>query len=1387
MGRDNELELRDLAGGLNTKTLSANKIADNETPNCSDVMFDRGSIVKRDGYKRLVNSATCDPSIHFNRYHGHLRIPAHADFDYGTNWEIVLKVKLDSLPSSDRRQSLYCHGFAGGTSTSFPTPATWQRAVWFWVEDDGTLHLAVTYTNNADQTIATATGISADTAYAIHFGRDTTGATGKLFINAWDLDSNSQGPVNTGVDADESVGQLDMSDYPINVGAAPVFDVDLSSIGTDDIGVDNTGGSMYSNQSGTPANHGSTSNGPVQEHMDGWLGEVQIFIGHGAKRTVDGDARYRLDTQDGDVGSLVGYWMCNDGSGTTVTCNTNYSISNASSKNGTLTGYRPTWVTGLVGNAKTKHALRFDGFENVMRVQDRFYVAANPGIGGSTSGSNRSKDQARWLESMCIINLDFDDDGHYEPNPWTFEFAFEFHKNSDEYNVDRVQTLCAWRYRFSDSPNSTTMDSPFLQIYIDTSEVLKIDVARSYNAASGNFTYDTMSLGTVTKDTTYHVAVMRYNAGLNYVCFLDGVYKDESDDTNLPQVNNVGIENPQLDIYFGANGDHMHEWDSTSNGHRTSACPSNCTIDEIRLWAWEDADTDPVGVRTPNLSGTATDAVPAGEKPTAENLILKYHDKEIRDAEIRDRSGLWLYFPFYEDVTDYYEVNPTVHWTKDESRYRMFPGKLFPSSDVTTWDVGFLTLTSIDTDYANNTLVHNPTDDVEGIVNYVKEDDTQTLVFTQSSGLWTYSSGDNAYTQQDRGIQGGNLASFAIGKDYCYVVHAPRRPMRWDGTNFYTMGIAAPTSPVHAYYNATNNMRNAEEGGLLFGRYYTYRYTYYNKNKNIESDASPESAAFYTNPTLEGLAATNDVEINLDIPRSSDPQVTHYRLYRSEPLSTQTGDTAEYSSAVGSAFFLVGEITATGTGNSPMLVGTQGDTPLVDNWWEGLPEAGLGYAMPLRKAPPPKDPRYITFWRSRTWCARTTDHPSRLYFSEVGEPESYHAKNFLDFDEGDGQAITAIAPLFNYLLVFKGNSIYSVTEDSGVQPSTVFFPFSKYKLHTNVGAEGHFGVQKLDENAVIFVSQKGVYLTNGVEVQYLSEKVENIFRDEVSRANLMDAFATIYKRRNQMIICMSTDGVDNDIALVYDYVRKTWTRFNLHARCMTQTEDANGVERIFFGGVSGSGYLNRWDTGETDGAEFIRPATPTEPDKLTGNPSTGGTTTTLINTAANWNSVTGDKLRGMLMKIINPSGTTNHVIYATDQTGSGDDRIYFYPPLASATATTDNYIISGIDGTWRSKIFDFGSLADQKALQDLILYMDTKAHGGVITVGLATDFGSFTDNTNTAAMTSIRTEVPFKGIGWASAGGTSRARFFQFRLRNRNPDEGFSLHDFVLRLEPAER
>jgi hypothetical protein len=72
------------------------------------------------------------------------------------------------------------------------------------------------------------------------------------------------------------------------------------------------------------------------------------------------------------------------------------------------------------------------------------------------------------------------------------------------------------------------------------------------------------------------------------------------------------------------------------------------------------------------------------------------------------------------------------------------------------------------------------------------------------------------------------------------------------------------------------------------------------------------------------------------------------------------------------------------------------------------------------------------FWfHNYLFVAGVSGNTNRLYWSDLGNPLAYTGANFIDINANDGDSITGLGTLNDELLVFKNNSIWSITGFSG--------------------------------------------------------------------------------------------------------------------------------------------------------------------------------------------------------------------------------------------------------------------------------------------------------------------------------------------------------------------
>lgn len=159
-------------------------------------------------------------------------------------------------------------------------------------------------------------------------------------------------------------------------------------------------------------------------------------------------------------------------------------------------------------------------------------------------------------------------------------------------------------------------------------------------------------------------------------------------------------------------------------------------------------------------------------------------------------------------------------------------------------------------------------------------------------------------------------------------------------------------------------------------------------------------------------------------------------------------------------------------------------------------------------------------WQNRVLFAGVGTARTRVYYSAVGDPQTWGASAYFDVPSPyDGDEITGFAILYGNLIVFKRRSIYIVQGDD---PTTWIVS----KTNSAVGCVSPYSVVGVD-NLIYFVSDKGLYAMNLSNTSQISYKVEP--RYNLAIANQLSGsltgnriFAAHYRYRNE--IWMAVDA-----------------------------------------------------------------------------------------------------------------------------------------------------------------------------------------------------------------------------------------------------------------------
>lgn len=167
---------------------------------------------------------------------------------------------------------------------------------------------------------------------------------------------------------------------------------------------------------------------------------------------------------------------------------------------------------------------------------------------------------------------------------------------------------------------------------------------------------------------------------------------------------------------------------------------------------------------------------------------------------------------------------------------------------------------------------------------------------------------------------------------------------------------------------------------------------------------------------------------------------------------------------------------------------------------------------------------------------------------------SWPASYYIDVDADDGDEITGLKLLREYLCVFKRSKIFLVwyTGDANI--------FTFRRQVSDVGCiAGNSIVQKGEY--IYFLSEKGFYRFDGESATEISTKIKHYITNHVSKSLVSVCNSEVYDLHRQVWFSVNytpfDDATENSDALrranaifVYDYEMKNWTLYDIKASAL---------------------------------------------------------------------------------------------------------------------------------------------------------------------------------------------------------------------------------------------
>lgn len=295
-----------------------------------------------------------------------------------------------------------------------------------------------------------------------------------------------------------------------------------------------------------------------------------------------------------------------------------------------------------------------------------------------------------------------------------------------------------------------------------------------------------------------------------------------------------------------------------------------------------------------------------------------------------------------------------------------------------------------------------------------------------------------------------------------------------NGSSWTRFGIAIPSTP---------STLSSKSSGSLSASEFEINFTYKSRGLGTESNASSAASTL----TLSSTGA-----IEAQVRNSTDPQVDAIVIYARNKTS---GETVRRK---------VSSLAQQSTGAN-----THSTYTITSSAWTTADEEPTDHDLPGAYS-------FAVVWKNR-WWARDATQTNRLHFSQLFQPQSWPGLFYIDIPFDRGDAIQALAPLGDALLVFGATKIVLIigqtSLDFEVRPT----------LASQDGALGPRAVCQL-ENGIVHAGAAGIWIFDGVNDRLLSFDLLPAWQDYIKNATndaLTRTALNYHQQRKELRVAVS--------------------------------------------------------------------------------------------------------------------------------------------------------------------------------------------------------------------------------------------------------------------------
>ncbi len=215
-----------------------------------------------------------------------------------------------------------------------------------------------------------------------------------------------------------------------------------------------------------------------------------------------------------------------------------------------------------------------------------------------------------------------------------------------------------------------------------------------------------------------------------------------------------------------------------------------------------------------------------------------------------------------------------------------------------------------------------------------------------------------------------------------------------------------------------------------------------------------------------------------------------------------------------------------------------------------LPNASSGNFSNLGGSPPQSNS--VIVCNNIMFLANSELASSSVYWSNVSDPETWGASNFLNFRNSDGDYITALGNFSNDLIIFKRNSIGRLSTQTIVISGTVTLgPLTT--ISNTIGCAGAQCVDNLPDGRLVFLGANyHLYIYDGsifsdVSDQEIPGPSIQPSLDVIAHrtaTTIPNVCLKVYPTKNQIWISVPSDAAvppSSGTVYIYNYIDNSWT------------------------------------------------------------------------------------------------------------------------------------------------------------------------------------------------------------------------------------------------------